>query len=75
MNKEQLQRDMLKVVDSLKRGHAGHSYSDVGDRFMFTIGAPTAIKIPGVKGMIVAVGIDKDQAKELRAALDKWMSA
>ena len=67
-------KDMIRVVDSLKRGRAGHAYGGVGDRFMLTIGAPKVIAVAGVNGGVVAVGIDREQAKELRASIDLWLS-
>jgi len=66
---------MKQVADSLGRGRAGHAYGPAeGDRFMIAIGAPTAVKLPGVKGFIATVGIDKSQAQDLRAAIDLWLT-
>lgn len=65
---------MKQVADSLKRGRAGHAYGGAGDSFMLAVGAPSAVKLPGVKGFIASVGINKDQARDLRAALDLWLT-
>lgn len=65
---------MRQVSDSLKRGRAGHAYGGTGDRFMMAVGAPTAVKLPGVKGFIACVGIDEEQARDLRASIDIWLT-
>ena len=69
-----LKDEILKVVDSLKRGSAGHAYGGHGDRFVVAVGSPNAVQIAGVPGVVVTVGIDKEQAKDLRAALDVWIA-
>ncbi len=64
-----------KVVDSLRRGRAGHSYGGVGDRFMISVGSPNAVILDQVpKGFVVAVGINEEQARDLRAAIDAWLT-
>lgn len=70
-----LKDEMSKVVDSLKRGNSGHAYGGAGDRFMLTIGSPQGVQVAGVRGTIVAVGIDKAQALELRESLDRWLAS
>jgi len=63
---------MASVIDSVKRGRAGHAYGAHDGKFVMAIGSPNAVQIPG--GFAICVGISREQGLDLKARLDEYLS-